>query len=143
MVQALILEVTLPRDGESSTKDSPNPNSNEFNLPFDVSWEPDGRGRVRNTVQEYANAARVSAADLANELLTEQANLAVYYSEWCGQEWLIDLYRRSIEAYRESLRRTKVLRATGIDDDQAIAQAELNLRVAEATATNLGIACAV
>jgi len=117
-----------------------NLNSNEFSLPFDVSWEPDVWGRVRNTVREYANAAQVSAADLANERLTEQANLAVYYFELRGQDALIDLYRQSIEAYSQSLNLTRTLGATGIDSDQSVAQAELNLRSAEATATNLGIA---
>jgi len=80
------------------------------------------------------------AADLANERLTEQANLAVYYFELRGQDALIDLYRQSIEAYSQSLNLTRTLGATGIDSDQSVAQAELNLRSAEATATNLGIA---
>jgi NodT family efflux transporter outer membrane factor (OMF) lipoprotein len=116
-----------------------NLNSNDFDLPFDISWEPDVWGRVRNTVKEYANAAQVSAADLANERLTEQANLAEYYFELRGQDQLIDLYKQTIEAYRKSLDLTRVLGRTGIDDDQAVAQAELNLKTAEAAATNLGI----
>ncbi len=117
-----------------------NLNSNNFDLPFDVSWEPDVWGRVRNTVKEYANAAQVSAADLANEKLTEQANLAEYYFELRGQDQLIDLYKQTIEAYRKSLDLTRVLGTTGIDSDQPVAQAELNLKMAEAAATNLGIA---
>jgi len=44
-----------------------NPNSNAFNLPFDVAWEPDLWGRVRNTVRQTANAAQVSAADRTGE----------------------------------------------------------------------------
>jgi NodT family efflux transporter outer membrane factor (OMF) lipoprotein len=116
-----------------------NLNSNNFDLPFDVSWEPDVWGRIRNTVREYANAAQVSAADLANERLTEQANLAEYYFELRGQDQLIELYRQTIEAYQKSLDLTRVLGRTGIDDDQAVAQAELNLKTAQAAATNLGI----
>src|SRR6201996_1933720 len=85
-----------------------NPNSNEFNLPFDVSWEPDVWGRVRNTIREFANAAQVSAADLANERLSEQANLAVYYFELRGQDSLIDLYQQTIEAYQKDLVLTQV-----------------------------------
>src|ERR1700736_929607 len=56
-----------------------NPNSNLFNLPFDVSWEPDLWGRVRNTAHQFSRAPQVSAADLENVNLTEQANLAVFY----------------------------------------------------------------
>src|SRR5580698_10910222 len=116
-----------------------NPNSNDFSLPFDVSWEPDVWGRIRNTVRQSANAAQVSAADLAYERLTEQANLAVDYFELRGQDSQIDLYQKTIDAYRRSLELTRTLGSTGIDSEQAVAQAETNLKTAEATATNLGI----
>ncbi|QHN03981.1 efflux transporter outer membrane subunit [Granulicella sp. WH15] len=117
-----------------------NLNSNEFSLPFDVSWEPDVWGRIRSTVREYANAAQVSAADLANEKLSEQANLAVYYFEIRGQDAQIALYRKTIDAYQQSLRLTQVLSRTGIDNEQSVAQAKLNLKTAEASATNLRLA---
>ena len=76
-------------------------------LPFDVSWEPDLWGRIRSTVHEYQYAAQVSAADLENERLTEQANLAIYYFELRGQDALQDLYNRTIEADRKSLELTR------------------------------------
>jgi NodT family efflux transporter outer membrane factor (OMF) lipoprotein len=114
--------------------------SNDFNFPLDVSWEPDLWGRIRNTVREYANAAQVSAADLANEKLSEQANLAEDYFELRGQDQLIALNEQTIQAYRTSLELTQVLGDTGIDDEQSVAQARLNLKTAEAAATNLGIA---
>jgi NodT family efflux transporter outer membrane factor (OMF) lipoprotein len=117
-----------------------NLNSNDFSLPFDVSWEPDVWGRIRNTVRQYANAAQVSAADLANERLTEQANLAEYYFEVRGQDSLISLYQQTIEAYRKDLVLTQVRSRTGVDTEQSVAQAELNLNTAVASATNLRIA---
>src|SRR6201996_7149425 len=117
-----------------------NPNSNDFSLPFDVSWEPDVWGRIRNTVRQSANAAQVSAADLANERLTEQANLAQYYFELRGQDSLIDLYQQTIEAYRKDLALTHVRSRTGVDNEQSVAQAQLNLDTAVASATNLRIA---
>jgi outer membrane protein TolC len=58
---------------------------NEFQMPFDVSWEPDLWGRVRNTVREARYAAQVSAADLENERLTEQAALAEFYFQLRGR----------------------------------------------------------
>jgi NodT family efflux transporter outer membrane factor (OMF) lipoprotein len=115
-------------------------NSNSFSLPFDVSWEPDVWGRIRNTVREYANAAQVSAADLANEKLTEQTNLAVYYFELRGQDSLIDLYDQTIDAYQKYLDLTRVRSRTGVDSEQAVAQAELNVKTAVAERTNLRIA---
>jgi NodT family efflux transporter outer membrane factor (OMF) lipoprotein len=114
--------------------------SNEFSLPFDVSWEPDLWGKVRNSVREYANAAQVSAADLANVQLTEQANLAVYYFELRGQDSLIDLYDQTVEADQKSLELTLTRRNTGIDDEQAVAQADLTLKNDLASATQLKIA---
>jgi NodT family efflux transporter outer membrane factor (OMF) lipoprotein len=116
-----------------------NPNTNEFSLPFDVSWEPDLWGKFRNTVREYANAAQVSAADLANERLTEQANLAVYYFELRGQDSLLELYAQTVEADRKSLELTQTLARTGIDNEQSVAQARTNLKNAEAALTNLGV----
>jgi NodT family efflux transporter outer membrane factor (OMF) lipoprotein len=115
-------------------------NSNDFSLPFDVSWEPDVWGRIRNTVREYANAAQVSAADLANERLSQQAALAEDYFELRGQDALIDLFEKTVVAYQESLRLTKVRSRTGVDTEQSVAEAELNLKSAIASTTNLRIA---
>ncbi len=117
-----------------------NPNSNDFSFPIDVSWEPDVWGRVRNTVREYANAAQVSAADLANERLSEQASLAIYYFEIRGQDAQLALYEQTIESYQRSLVLTRTLNRTGIDNQQSVAQAELNLKTAESEASNLHIA---
>jgi NodT family efflux transporter outer membrane factor (OMF) lipoprotein len=128
--------------GTSSTSGSSthvNPNTNEFTLPFDVSWEPDLWGKFRNNVREYANAAQVSAADLANERLTEQANLAVYYFELRGQDSLRDLYEQTVEADRKSLELTQTLARTGIDNEQSVAQARVTLKNAEASLTGVGV----
>jgi NodT family efflux transporter outer membrane factor (OMF) lipoprotein len=110
----------------------------DFSLPFDVSWAPDLWGRIRNTVGEYQYAAQVSAADLENERLTEQAALAQYYFELRGQDALQDLYNRTIEADRQSLDLTRALVETGIDDPEAVAQADVTLENAEAA--GIGIA---
>jgi NodT family efflux transporter outer membrane factor (OMF) lipoprotein len=117
-----------------------NPNSNSFNLPFDVAWEPDLWGRVRNTVRQSANAAQVSAADLENQKLTEQANLAVFYFELRGQDALEDLFQKTVGVDRQSLELTRVLYQTGLDNDEAVAQAEITLKSSQAAATNAGIA---
>ena len=124
----------------SATASATNLNSNTFNLPLDVSWEPDVWGKIRNTVREYANAAQVSAADLANERLSEQANLAQYYFELRGQDALIDLYEKTVAAYRKNLELTKIRSKTGVDTEQSVAEAELNLKSAIASTTNLRIA---
>lgn len=110
---------------------------NDFTLPFDVSWEPDLWGRIRNTVREYRYAAQVSAADLENERLTEQADLAEYFFELRGQDSLQDLYNRTVAADRESLDLTRALYQTGIDNVLPVAQAEVTLRNALAAAVGI------
>jgi NodT family efflux transporter outer membrane factor (OMF) lipoprotein len=109
----------------------------DYSLPFEASWAPDLWGRVRNTVREFQSAAQVSAADLENERLTEQADLAAYYFELRGQDSLQDLYNRTIEAYRKALELTRALVETGIDSEESAAEAAVTLADAEATATGI------
>ena len=111
--------------------------SNSFSLPFDASWQPDLFGRVRNTIRASQYSAQVSAADLENERLSEQANLAQYYFELRGQDALVDLYNRTVEADRKSLDYTRAQYNTGIGADETVAQAEVTLRNAEEIATGL------
>jgi len=100
-------------------------------LPIDASWAPDLWGRVRNLVRQAQYAAQVSAADLENERLTEQAALAEFYFQLRGQDTLQDIYNKTIEADKISLDLTRALVQTGIDSPEAEAQAEVILRNAE------------
>jgi NodT family efflux transporter outer membrane factor (OMF) lipoprotein len=109
-----------------------------ISLPIDVSWEPDLWDRVRNTVREYQYAAQVSAADLENERLTEQADLAAYYFQLRGQDALQGLYNRTIEVDRQALDLTRALLETGIDDQEAVDQTQVTLENAQEAA--IGIA---
>jgi len=57
-------------------------------------WVADLWGRVSNTVRQSTNAAQVSAADLENiRGLTEQANLAVFFSN-CAARMLWKIFSR-------------------------------------------------
>ncbi len=111
----------------------------EYSLPFDASWTPDLFGRVRNTVRSNVASAQASAADLENTRLTAQAELAVDYYELRTQDSLKQLLDATVVAYRESLNLTQALYETGIDNDEAVAQAETQLKSTEALDTNLGI----
>ncbi|MGA2336200.1 MAG: efflux transporter outer membrane subunit [Terriglobales bacterium] len=111
----------------------------EYSLPFDASWTPDLWGRVRNTVRANVANAQASAADLENTRLTAQAELAVDYFQLRGQDDLKVLLDATVKAYAESLDLTKALYETGIDSDEAVAQAETQLEATQALATNLGI----
>lgn len=108
-----------------------------FDLPLSASWEPDIWGKFRNQILQKEDAAQQSAALLASEILSEQASLAQFYFQLRGQDALLVLYQDTLANYRESLRLAKVLAKTGIDSEQDVAQAELLLHSAEATATSL------
>jgi NodT family efflux transporter outer membrane factor (OMF) lipoprotein len=110
----------------------------DFVLPLEATWAPDLWGRIRNTVHESQYAAQVSAADLENERLTEQAALAGYFFELRGQDGLQDLYDRTVAADQRSLELTRSLYDTGIDNQESVVEAQLTLENAEAAA--IGIA---
>jgi NodT family efflux transporter outer membrane factor (OMF) lipoprotein len=111
----------------------------EYSLPFDASWTPDLFGRVRNTVRAAQSGAQADAADVENLRLTAHAEVAVDYFELRGQDSLVQLFDNTVKAYKESLRLNQVLYNTGIENDEAVAQAQTQLDTAEAQATNLGI----
>lgn len=111
-----------------------------YNLPFSASWEPDLWGRVRNTIRSNAYSAQASAADFENVRLAMHAELASDYFALRSQDTLKQLFDSTVKAYQQSLQLTQVLYQTGIDSDEAVAQAETQLQTAMAQDTNLGIA---
>jgi NodT family efflux transporter outer membrane factor (OMF) lipoprotein len=108
-------------------------------LPFDVSWEPDLWGRIRNTVKMNAFEAQATAADLENTRLSVQAQVATTYYQLRGQDALRQLLDETVVAFQQSLDLTKALYDTGIVSDQDVAQAETQLQTTQAQATDLGI----
>jgi len=111
----------------------------DYSLPFDASWEPDLWGRVRNTVRANLYAAQVSAADLENVRLSEQAELAVDYYELRAQDSLKQVLDSTVAAYQETLDLTQSQYRAGLSSDEAMGQAEAQLKAAQAQDTNLGI----
>ena len=109
-------------------------------LPFDVSWAPDLWGRVRNTIHEQQYNAQLSAADLENERLTEQASLATFFFEIRGQDALQRLLNDTVEADKKALDLTRAGYETGIDDRISMVEAEATLQAVQSQAINLGVA---
>src|SRR5580693_8963856 len=85
-------------------------------LGLDASWEPDLWGKVRNTIHEEQYNAQLSAADLENERLTEQATLAVTFFEIRGQDALRQVLDDTVVADTKALERTHSAYETGVDD---------------------------
>jgi len=111
-----------------------------YSLPLEASWEPDLWGKVRNTVHQAQYAAQVSAADLENERLTEQASLAEFFFEIRGQDQLQKILDDTVAADQKAYDLTRALYEAGIDDEISLVEAETTLHSAEAGATNVGIA---
>ena len=111
-----------------------------FSLPVAVSWEPDLWGRIRNTIHEEQYNAQLSAADLENERLTEQASLAVFLFELRGQDALLKVFNETIDADQKSVELTRARYETGVDDQISLVQAQNALQSAVAAGTNLGVA---
>jgi NodT family efflux transporter outer membrane factor (OMF) lipoprotein len=124
----------------SSPTANPGKVSSLGSLPFDVSWEPDLWGRVRNTIREEQYNAQLSAADLENEKLTEQASLAEFFFEIRGQDALQKILNDTVEADKKALELTRARYETGVDDRISVAEAESTLESVQSQATNLGVA---
>jgi len=135
------LKNTIGTTGSSGTSSGSGPKNRELGtLPFSASWEPDLWGKVRNTVRQAQYAAQVSAADLENERLTEQASLAEYFFEIRGQDELQKIYDETVAADQKAYDLTRALYEAGIDDQISVVEAETTLQSAQAGATNVGIA---
>lgn len=111
----------------------------DYSLPFDASWEADLWGRVRGNVRVSVHAAQASAADLANVRLSEQAELAVDYYELRAQDSLRQVLDATVVAYQQTLDLTQSQYRAGLSSDEAVAQAEAQLKAAQAQDTNLGV----
>jgi NodT family efflux transporter outer membrane factor (OMF) lipoprotein len=131
---------TTPVNTTGTAAPRPQLQSTIYSLPLEASWEPDLWGKVRNTVREEQYAAQVSAADLENERLTEQASLAEYFFEIRGQDELQRIFDDTVAADQKTLDLTRALYETGIDDQISVVEAETTLQSAQAGATNVGIA---
>ena len=111
-----------------------------YTIPVTASWEPDLWGKVRNTIHEAQYNAQLSAADLENERLSQQASLAVFFFELRGQDALQRVFDETVEADKKSVELSRARYETGVDDEISLVQAENALQTAESEGTNLGIA---
>lgn len=123
--------------GSTATVANTGKQSTIWSAPIEASWTPDLWGKIRNEVREAQYASQVSAADLENEKLTEQASLAEYYFEIRGQDMLQQILDQTVAADQKSLNYAQVQYDTGIGDYISVAEAKTTLESAEASATNV------
>jgi NodT family efflux transporter outer membrane factor (OMF) lipoprotein len=130
------LSSTLTPGGMGNTS---SPTFTDYLLPFDVTWQPDFFGRIRDTVRSAAYGAQASAADLEDTRLTVQVDVAADYFQLRGQDALKELLDSTVIVFRQSLELTRALYETGIGAEEAVAQAETQLEATRAQDTALGI----
>lgn len=127
--------------GISSTATVPqNRQASEITLPFDVSWEPDLFGRVRNEISAAQYNAQVSAADLENIRLTAQSSLAIDYFEIRGQDALQAVLDQTVVDDQKALDYNRAQYDTGVAPEINVVEAQNTLQNAQAQATSLGTA---
>ena len=111
----------------------------EYSLPLDASWELDFWGRIRNSVKANALEAQATLADLENVRLSVQAEVAADYFEIRALDAQKQLLDATALADEESLKLTQVQQQTGLASGQDVEQAETQLEMTRAQATDLGI----
>lgn len=69
--------------------------------------------------------------------MLEQASLAEYYFQLREQDELLELYRKTVANYQQTMDLTHARQETGLVSDEDVAGAETNLKAAQASATAL------
>jgi NodT family efflux transporter outer membrane factor (OMF) lipoprotein len=111
--------------------------SNGYAAALDVSWEPDLWGAVRRQVEASDASTQASQASLAAARLSIQAALAQDYLQLRAVDREKDLYARTLDAYTRTLKLTQSQYDAGVALRSDVAQAEAQLKTAEAQSIDL------
>src|ERR1039457_4734438 len=114
-------------------------NRTSFNLPVNVSWEPDLWGNIRRGVTASTTTAQSLAANVGNARLLYQAELAQDYFGLHGNDGEAELLTRTQASYEEYLTLTRNRFTAGIASDLDIAQAESQLYAVQSQLMDLGV----
>ena len=113
---------------------------NDFQIPFQLSYEVDVWGRIRRTVEAYREQAQASAADLATVNLSMHSQVALFYF----QERVLDaeeqLLNSTVTQYEQALELIENRYAGGIASDLEVQQATTQLETTRAQAIDVGVA---
>jgi NodT family efflux transporter outer membrane factor (OMF) lipoprotein len=113
--------------------------TNDFQIPFELSYQLDVWGRVRRTVESSRDQAQASAADLATVNLSMHSQVALYYF----QARLLDAEERllnsAVTQYEQALQLIESRYAGGIASDLEVQQAETQLETTRAQAIDVGV----
>ncbi len=112
---------------------------NDFQLPVDVSYEPDVWGRVRRTVEAARSEAQATAADLASVDLSLHAELALDYFQLRGLDSQKQLLDSTVVAYEKTLELTQSRYHGGVASAVDVAQAQTQLETTRAQDSDVDV----
>ena len=110
-----------------------------FILPFDVSYEVDAWGRVRQTIEAARSNAQATDADLETLRLSFHAELAYDYFEMRSADAEHELLDDTVVAYRKALELTENRFEGGVAAGAEVAQAKTQLESTVTLATDVAI----
>jgi NodT family efflux transporter outer membrane factor (OMF) lipoprotein len=130
-----------------TSKNRPPPNSifngittNDYQIPFELSYQVDVWGRVRRTVEASRDQAQASAADLATVNLSMHSQLALYYFQARLLDAEEQLLNSTVTQYEQALALIESRYAGGIASDVEVEQARTQLETTRAQAIDVGVA---
>jgi NodT family efflux transporter outer membrane factor (OMF) lipoprotein len=112
---------------------------NDFQVPFELSYQLDVWGRVRRTVESYREQAQASAADLAAVNLSMHAQLALDYFQARTLDAEEQLLNSTVTQYQQALELIENRYAGGIASDLEVEQARTQLETTRAQAIDVGV----
>jgi NodT family efflux transporter outer membrane factor (OMF) lipoprotein len=113
---------------------------NDFQIPFELSYEVDVWGRIRRTVESYREQAQASAADLATVNLSMHAQVALFYFQARVLDAEEQLLNSTVTQYEQALELIQNRYAGGIASDLEVQQATTQLETTRAQAIDVGVA---
>ncbi len=123
----------------ANRSDTRNQISNGFNLGLDASWEPDLWGGVARGVEAGNATLQSNAALLAAARLSAQATLVQDYFQLRITDETVALQTRTVDDYNRALQITQNQFAAGIVTRADVAQAQTQLKSAEAQLIDFGV----
>jgi NodT family efflux transporter outer membrane factor (OMF) lipoprotein len=112
---------------------------NDFQIPFELSYELDVWGRVRKTVESQREQAQASAADLATVNLSLHAQLAMLYFQARSLDAQEQLLNSTVVEYEQALQLTETRFKGGLASDVEVEQANTQLETTRAEAIDVGV----
>jgi len=113
---------------------------NDFQIPFELSYQIDLWGRVRRTVESYRDQAQASAADLAAVNLSMHAQLALDYFQARMLDAEEQLLNSTVTQYEQALQLIENRYRGGLASDLEVEQARTQLETTRAQAVDVGVA---